>query len=752
MASFFGIEIARKSLMAHQAAMEVTGHNISNAGRDGYSRQVVNMQPTTPMYPPGFYNSAAVQKIGSGVFVAQINRVRNEFIDTRLVAEEQNLGYWSKMNDLLHQIELIYNEPSDASLRTAMDKFWVAWDDLAKASSPGELTATREIVIQRSIDLTQTVNSIYSQFQNIGGSGGYAGGNNAIDAEIKTIVDLINGNSKKIAELNRQISTAYVSGNPANDLMDRRDELAKEISRYVDVRINSSDPNEYRLVSGGLVLVQGVHSNSFDLRRDDITKRNMIYQSGTNIQMIPSRGELKALFEMRDNILPKHMNDLNEFAIMFTDMVNEQHRYGFGLDGSTGIDFFKPLSTIDKGIQKITGSRYINHPDQPINGNPATNEYENFEGLMTRISDGRVSPTPPDWNYLEVETKFNPSQFANDIDVNTSVTIETNKGTWSSPLLSQYATVNEFLTDVSTNLEGVELVYDRVSDTFSITGYSDINYIKLSESDSDGFWSAIGMNFNTDVTKVSDGAKVESGRIALNGHFVDYNADTDSIYDIVERINNTKSGVKADVNQQGRLILRATSDTDYTIKSITDSGTLLTTLGILSPGRGYSFADGNDFNIISNNVQRPPQIDAAFRFTVNEAVINNTNLVAATGGTDTNMDGVLDVSHGPADGSNALRVAQLKSKNIMKDGTTTFNDFFNGLISQLGVNAQVAKTNYDNSTRIKENLTSLEQSISGVSLDEEMANMIKFQKGYTATSKYVSTLQQMMDTLIGMVR
>ena len=110
MPSFFGIETARKSLMAHQYAIEVTGHNIANAGNENYSRQRVIMDATDPMYPAGFYNSAAIQKIGSGVIISQIERIRDAFIDNRIINEDQSLGYWNKMNELMHQIELIYNE------------------------------------------------------------------------------------------------------------------------------------------------------------------------------------------------------------------------------------------------------------------------------------------------------------------------------------------------------------------------------------------------------------------------------------------------------------------------------------------------------------------------------------------------------------------------------------------------------------------------------------------------------------------
>ncbi|HOK39634.1 MAG TPA: flagellar hook-associated protein FlgK [bacterium] len=755
MPSFFGIETARKSLMAHQYAIEVTGHNIANAGNENYSRQRVIMDATDPMYPPGFYNSAAIQKIGSGVIVSQIERIRDAFIDNRIIKEDQSLGYWNKMNELMHQIELIYNEPSDSSLRSVLDSFWEAWNDVANAETPGEITATREIVIQRGIALSATVNSIYSSFQTLAGSGGYAGGDNAIDAEIKVDVEKINSIGAKIAALNQEIAIADISGNPANDLLDKRDALVKEIANLVDVRVVNTDTDDYRVIAGGVLLVQGVNYNEIEVRRDEVSKRNFIFQKGTDIQMNVSNGELKALFEVRDEYLPQHMNNLNEFAITFTDIFNEQHRYGFGLDGSTGVNFFNPIPTGSDSIRKIIGTRYINSPTEALNGDLTTNEYENFESLISRSSSARVSNSPPESAYINVNASFATNKFKNPLNVNTSITIETNKGTWTSPLLSTYTSVKELMEDIAYNLEGVELVYDRNTDKFSIIGYPDITYIKLTESDANGLWSAINIDASTDATrinKITDSTSIKSGRIGINGYYIDYNADTDSINDVINRINATNCGVRASLTPEGRFVLRATADSNYTIRSLTDSGTLLTTLGVLAPGRGYTLADGNTYNLISTNIEYTPLADAAYRFSVNEEVINNTDKIAAQGGVDTNLDGILDVPNGPADGSNAFALASLKSRNIMNAETTTFNDFFNGLISKLGVSAQVAKTQANNYQNIVDNLKSLQQSISGVSLDEEMANLIKYQKGYSATGRFVAVIQEMMDSVLGMVR
>lgn len=752
MSSFFGIETARKSLLAHMTALDITGHNIANAGNENYSRQVVTMEATDPMYPAGFYNSTAIQKIGTGVYISQIQRIRNEFIDQRIINENQNTGYWNKMYDMMHQIELIYNEPSDASLRSVLDSFWESWDDLANAQTQGEMTATRTIVIQRAQDLVQTINSIYSNFQEIGGSGGYAGGENAINSELKADVDKINGISAEIAGLNKQISIAAVSGNPANDLLDKRDALAKELSEITDVKVINTDADDYRIVAGGVLLVQGLNYSELEFRVDNLTNQKEIYLKDSNTKMSVNNGEMKALFDMRDEYIPEHLNQLNEFVITFSDIFNELHRNGFGLDGSTGVNFFDTIPAADTGIRKLTGTRYINSPTVALNGNTATNEYENFESLMERTSSSRVSKTPPSSNYLDVEARLNASNLANPIDLKTTFTIETNKDVWTSPALSQYTSIKEIMQDISENVEGVELVYDRNTDTFSLVGYPDITNIKLTESGANGLWSALNIDTATDITKETDSSSINAGRIAINGYYIDYDPSKDSIQDVIKKINESNCGVRADINPQGRFVLRATAESNYTIRSITDSGSLLTTLGILEPGRGYTYMDSSDYNIITNNIERTPLPDAAMRLKLNDEVVKNTDKIAAQSGVDTDMDGILDAPNGPADGTNALALASLKSKNIMNAETTTFNDFFNGLISRLGVSAQVAETNSDNSQKIMENLKSIQQSVSGVSLDEEMANLIKYQKGYSATGRFVAVIQEMLDTIIGMIK
>ena len=88
----------------------------------------------------------------------------------------------------------------------------------------------------------------------------------------------------------------------------------------------------------------------------------------------------------------------------------------------------------------------------------------------------------------------------------------------------------------------------------------------------------------------------------------------------------------------------------------------------------------------------------------------------------------------------------------MNNRTNTFNDFYSSLISKVAVEAQGAKTNFETKEVLITNLKNLRQSVSGVSLDEEFANMIKFQQGYQASAKFVSAMNDMLNILMSVAR
>ena len=104
------------------------------------------------------------------------------------------------------------------------------------------------------------------------------------------------------------------------------------------------------------------------------------------------------------------------------------------------------------------------------------------------------------------------------------------------------------------------------------------------------------------------------------------------------------------------------------------------------------------------------------------------------------------------DNANAIALAQLVDANTMAGGTTTFGNYYNGLVAQIGIDVQSAKTVVTQDAAFMKQLTNLRESNSGVSLDEELADLMKYQRSYQASAKLITTAGDMMDVLLGMVR
>ena len=113
------------------------------------------------------------------------------------------------------------------------------------------------------------------------------------------------------------------------------------------------------------------------------------------------------------------------------------------------------------------------------------------------------------------------------------------------------------------------------------------------------------------------------------------------------------------------------------------------------------------------------------------------------------------INMNPAEGSgeNATALARALNDDPLEGlDNTSVSKYFSGVISTLGVDGQRANQMVENSDLLKEQLSNRREAISGVSLDEELANMIKFQQAYGAAANIITTQQQNLDTLLGLIR
>lgn len=339
MTGIYGVILnsGRGSLLAQQKAIEVTGHNISNVNTPGYSRQVVNLAANNPI-------QCGQDLVGTGVTVNGVKRVYDRFIGLQINNESQNLGRWEARKDVLEKIETVFDESSDYGLSQAMREFWNAWQDLANNPSGN---AERVALSAKSQNMTNIFNSIYSSLEET---------QKDIDTSVSGTVEEINQITQQIADLNQKIIDMEVSGQSSNDHRDSRDLLLRELSSMIDINtFENSNGSVTVTSSGGRSLVEGVYS--WDLSTETVAGfQDIVWVDNegntTNITDDISGGKLKGWIETRDVDIEGYFDSLDTLAAGIMSEVNALHSSAFGLDGSTGNDFFTGTSASDMSVDQ----------------------------------------------------------------------------------------------------------------------------------------------------------------------------------------------------------------------------------------------------------------------------------------------------------------------------------------------------------------------------------------------------------------
>ncbi|MBE7414814.1 MAG: flagellar hook-associated protein FlgK [Deltaproteobacteria bacterium] len=341
MSSLNGVfNIAKSALMTSQKALNVTSHNISNANTDGYTRQRAVLAANNPVTFGGL-------QYGTGVGVTAIERVYDSFRTVQLRSAVSLFSSYETAGSHLYALESILNDFDGSGLSSRLDALFNAFQELAaNPSSYGE----RSSLIARATVLADTINSIDSAIRdnvsNIRGS-------------IEAKVGEINGIASEIAGLNQQISATELSGMDANDLRDRRDILLEDLSKLVDISVAENDQGQVDVFLGGSFIVAGVKSSEMTSGTDpNSTDAFKLYLNGASIESRISSGSIKGDIDGYAYFKDAHSR-INLLAASLVKEVNLRHSAGWGLDGSTGVDFFNPLSVSTRSAGTNQGGAVI---------------------------------------------------------------------------------------------------------------------------------------------------------------------------------------------------------------------------------------------------------------------------------------------------------------------------------------------------------------------------------------------------------
>ena len=227
---------------------------------------------------------------------------------------------------------------------------------------------------------------------------------------------------------------------------------------------------------------------------------------------------------------------------------------------------------------------------------------------------------------------------------------------------------------------------------------------------------------------------------------------TDTVETVIARINDSTSEVKAYLDKNNNLVLKATTSAqsenpDFVIRHVEDSGFFLSGYaGILSVNGGqgaYDFAQADAVNALTQGVQFAvsPVFNPSAYIEVNPAIKNDVMSVAAG-----YMDAAGKVPTG--DGRAAVEIASIRNSSVMVGSMKTFDDYFADTVTNVGLKGEQAETNLLSQNAIMDDLRNLRDSISGVNIDEELSEIMKFQHGYNAAAKFITVWDSLLDTVI----
>jgi flagellar hook-associated protein 1 FlgK len=252
--SFFGLNIALKGLQAHQAALDVTAHNVANQNTVGYTRQSASLVPSVGLaLVSGALANGSGAMLGGGVDVQAYVRARDAFTDLQWRVQATAASYADTTEETLSSAQVTLQEPGDTGIASQLGDFWDAWQTLINSPEAGSTDARTPLVTtaQSLVDSVKALDTAIAAVQN-DATAQY----NALigpNGDVQTLAG-------QIAKLNAQIAKETIAGRQPNDLLDARDLAVDQLSALGQVSTTTLVNGSISVSFGGVAtpLVSGI--------------------------------------------------------------------------------------------------------------------------------------------------------------------------------------------------------------------------------------------------------------------------------------------------------------------------------------------------------------------------------------------------------------------------------------------------------------------------------------------------------------
>ncbi|MCH7697099.1 MAG: flagellar hook-associated protein FlgK [Proteobacteria bacterium] len=639
------LNTAITGILAAQRGLSTVSHNIANVNTAGFSRQIVRLETREPLAQGSGF-------IGTGVQVSNIIRIHDQFLNLQV---RSSISAESEASQFLALASRIDNMLSDntTGLGPALQNFFNAVHEVADL--PSSITS-RQVMLSEAQSLVTRFQFLDKRMEDI-----------TTEIRFKLGADLkeINSLAQSIALINSKITVAIgqATGAMPNDLLDQRDKLIEELSKFVTVSTaEQSDGALNVFIGNGLPLVLGANSstmsvtetydNHFDIALVDSFNSSIITGSITG-------GELSGILSFQAQMLEPARNSLGRLAIGLADSFNAQHILGQNLDGEINLTFFNvgtadviPIGTaLDNVTATITDPPTLSNSDYSLVYTGADNY------ILTRLSDRQTT------------------------SINTG---------------GVYPFTTAQIDGFTINIAAVAgAVGDQYIIRPTVNGAKDIT-TTISEPRKIAIAGALRSSVATDAA----GVPSNIGNAA-----------------ITSAENASLTGLPLVAN------ITLTFDSALNQFNISSGGTLAYNPATDSGGKQFSIATaGNATFTISGTPASGDQF-----------IIENNS----------NADG---------DNRNANKLAALQASSILLNGTASYQDSYGQIIAEVGTATRQTEISKEALGTLLEQATEIRDSRSGVNLEEEAGNMLKFQQAFQASAQLVVVANTIFQSLINAFR
>jgi flagellar hook-associated protein FlgK len=625
--------------------------------------------------------------LGTGVAVETIQQAADQLLENRLIDAKSSLAGFEEASRFMNVLEGLFTENTENSFGTQMAAFWNTWQDLSNNPAGA---AEREAVYEKGCQVADLFNTLSAQLAQMAAD---------LAAKMAPAVDRINAISANIAALNNQIIGLEVN-QVANSLRDERNALLTELSQLIDTRsFEQPDGSLTVTVAKGFPLVSGADSYPLELQQGQV---HWLNSSGAAVDISDKigGGQLHGWLEIQDEVLPKYQTELDGLADAFAWAVNQVHSQGVGLEYFSGT---------------VTGA-YATDPSGLLTTLPMGGRIDTSKDFKMWIQDNRTSPPGYDAVVIDLDAQppsaspltVAPSGAANSVlDTYTFkvsppgavIGADPVEITWASSAAEETSALGPGALPLSIAVDGMDVSFTAATgalDEFTIS--TDAQGVPTASlpSDSD-YWTLndFAAAFNTAVGAPLVAASVVDNRLVFSAQSGDYRfAFGDDGFD--------------------------------------DSG--------LAAALGFNtfFAGQGAAGISVNGLLADKALIAAARIEAASGEIS--------AGDNRNALALADVQH------DTYGIAQWTFARGRAATSTAFTSTLEGfhgrMVGSMGLQALRFYQSQESAGLMVNSLQQQRDSVSAVSLDEEMINLIKYQQAYTAASKLLSVSDEMLIALI----